>query len=331
MRIKFIHTYNDIISVGNLLEAWKEFRVGKRKRKDVQVFERNLMSNIITLHRDLAIKTYRHGGYEFFKISDPKPRNIHKATVRDRLIHHAIYRILYPFFDRIFISDSYSCRLNKGQHKGINRLRTFIYRESRRHTRTIWVLKCDVRKFFASIDHARLMQILSKYINDPDIQWLLGRVIDSFHSTKEGVGLPLGNLTSQLLVNIYMNDFDQCIKHLFRVKYYIRFADDFVIVSHDRDWLDELLPKIGDVLSERLGLDLHPDKVSVRTIVSGVDFLGWVHFTHHRVLRTSTKHRMLNRIRERGDNETTLRSYLGLLSHGNGKKLEKVIVNMTKE
>src|ERR1035437_7066874 len=107
-RIQFSHTYNNIISVENLLEAWKEFQSGKKSRKDVQEFELRLMGNILSLHRDLSTKMYKHSPYEAFNISDPKPRNIHKATVRDRLLHHALYRTLYPFFDRTFISDSFS-------------------------------------------------------------------------------------------------------------------------------------------------------------------------------------------------------------------------------
>ena len=319
MRIKFTHTYDNIISLENLLKAWREFRVGKRKRKDVQGFERNFMGNIISLHCDLLAKTYYHGGYEAFNISDPKPRNIHKATVRDRLLHHAVCRILYPFFDRIFIADSYSCRIGKGNHKPLYRFYGFGNEISRDNTRTVWVLKCDIRKFFASIDHLVLLEILEGYVVDKDIMWLLERVVGSFYSTQLGIGLPLGNLTSQLLVNIYMNKFDQFMKR------YIRYADDFVVLSHDKDMLYELLPKMGDFLEEHLKLNLHPDKVSINTIASGVDFLGWIHFPDHRVLRTTTKRRMIKRIQERKENEATLRSYLGLLSHGNTKKLQKFI------
>src|SRR3989344_6118623 len=120
MKISFSHNYEYIISLDNLLEAWGEVVRGKRGRKDVQEFELNLMGNIISLHNDLADKTYEHSSYEAFNLSDPKPRNIHKAQARDRLFHHALYRTLYPFFDKIFIADSYSCRRNKGTHKAIN-------------------------------------------------------------------------------------------------------------------------------------------------------------------------------------------------------------------
>src|ERR1035437_5603360 len=167
--------YNTIISVENLLEAWKEFLKGKRKKKDVQEFQYRLLDNILDLHTDLKNKTYTHGGYYAFNISDPKPRNIHKASVRDRLLHHAIYRELYPFFDRTFIADSFSCRFGKGMHKAVDRFRTFARKASNNHTKTVWVLKCDIRKFFASIDQNVLTEILKGYIADADIRSLLDR------------------------------------------------------------------------------------------------------------------------------------------------------------
>ena len=175
-RIQFAHPYEDIISVENLLAAWREFVRGKRKKRDVQEFQYKLMDNILALHRDLkyghgvSIFRYKHGGYKAFKISDPKPRDIHKASVRDRLLHHALYRKLYPFFDRTWIADSYSCRKGKGTHKAMKRFRQFAYKVSRNHTRTCWVLKCDIRKFFASIDHSILNDIVSRYIPDERIK-----------------------------------------------------------------------------------------------------------------------------------------------------------------
>jgi len=309
--------YNNIISIENLLEAWKEFLSGKKNRKDVQQFERNLMSNIISLHEDLSLKTYKHSEYEAFNVYDPKPRNIHKATVGDRLLHHAIYRILYPYFDRLFIHDSYFCRIGKGTHKAMNRFRDFGRMVGKNNTKKCWVLKCDVRKFFASVDHHVLLQVLNKWIDDKDVLWLLERVIKSFDP-----GLPLGNLTSQLLVNIYMNEFDQWMKHRMKIKYYIRYADDFVIIDADKDKLFELTPKITDFLAENLKLQLHPDKVFIKTLASGVDFLGWVHFPNHRVLRTVTKRRMMKKLSEKN-----LESYLGMLRHGNAYKLQEVILS----
>ena len=334
--IKFSHTYDNIISLENLLLAWKEFIKGKRSRRDVQMFEKNLMDNLFDLHHDLKNKTYKHGSYQAFKINDTKPRDIHKATVRDRLLHHAIYRILYPFFDKTFIVDSYSCRINKGTHKAINRFRDFSRKVSKNNTRSnntrsCLVLKCDIRKFFANIDHKILKNILARYITDQDILWLLGQVIDSFSTSthiSDSVyvqrGLPLGNLTSQLLVNIYMNEFDQFMKRELKVKYYIRYADDFVILSDDQKYLEDILLKISEFLENRLKLQMHPDKVYIKTLASGVDFLGWINFPSHRVLRTSTKRRMFRNL-QNNPKEEVLASYLGYLSHGDGYKLRKEI------
>ena len=145
-----------------MLTAWREFLRGKRKRQDIAEFSLHLTDNILVLHRELVDKTYKHGNYQEFKISDPKPRVIHKATVRDRLLHHALYRVLYPYFDRLFISDSYSCRKGKGTHKAINRLREYGRKVSYNNTRTVWILKCDIRKFFANIDHTVLKEIMEK-------------------------------------------------------------------------------------------------------------------------------------------------------------------------
>jgi len=130
VKIQLAHKFEDIVSLENLLKAWEEFVKGKRNKKDVQEFSFHLMNNIFSLHRDLINHTYKHGGYQAFKINDPKPRDIHKATVRDRLLHHAIYRILYPFFDRTFISESYSCRNSKGTHKAIYKLKRYFCKVS---------------------------------------------------------------------------------------------------------------------------------------------------------------------------------------------------------
>jgi RNA-directed DNA polymerase len=337
------HIFDSIISIENLLLAWKEFLKDKKQKEDVQKFQLGLMDNILTLHQDLKSKTYRHGKYIAFKINDPKPRDIHKASVRDRLLHHAIYRILYPYFDKKFIYDSYSCRLGKGTHKAINRFRDFSRKVSKNNTRNCWILKCDIRKFFANINHQILKSIIFKHMHDSDTHVLLLNIIDSFHTKNDTisamadivsfarqdlVGLPLGNLTSQLLVNVYMNEFDQYMKHKLKVKYYIRYADDFVIFSQNKSHLENLIPDISQLLNNNLKLQLHPDKLFIKTLASGVDFLGWVQFSYHRVLRTSTKRRMFRNLKENNYKEESVNSYLGMLVHGDAKKLEKAIENL---
>lgn len=183
----------------------------------------------------------------------------------------------------------------------------------------------DVKKFFASIDQDILLDILSLYITDRRTLWLLENVIRSFSSRAPGIGLPLGNLTSQLLVNVYMNEFDQFVKHCLLGKYYIRYVDDFVLLSADRTWLLRQIQPMQVFLRERLHLSLHPKKISLCTVASGVDFLGWVHFPYHRVLRTVAKRRMLERIQAHATKEI-FQSYLGMLSYGSIHRLQEEVL-----
>ena len=304
------------------MEAWTEFVKGKKQKKDVQEFQFYLMDNILSLHYDLINHKYKHGGYECFKINDPKPRIIHKATVRDRVLHRAVYRVLYPFFERTFISDSFSCQINKGTHKAVKRFRLFTNNVSKNNTKTCWILKCDIKKFFASINQNTLINILEQYISDKNILNLLEEIVFSFKPN----GLPLGNLTSQLFANVYLNEFDQFVKHKLKVKYYIRYADDFVFFSENKKYLECLINPTSNFLENELRLVLHPDKVFIKTLSSGVDFLGWVNFTDHRILRNKTKKRMFRGIKNNSSFEI-LNSYLGLVKHGNSHGLKNSIID----
>lgn len=318
--------YEDIISLENLFISWQEFLKGKKNRRDVMYFSCALSHNIYSLHTDLLRRQYTHGAYQAFNISDPKPRCIHKATIRDRLLHHTLCRILFPFFDKKFIFDSYSSRSNKGTHRAIDRFQRYFYGISKNNTKSCWVLKCDIRKFFASIDHDVLFSILEKYNLDQDTKELIQRIVASFNSGIQGKGLPLGNLTSQLLMNVYMNELDQYVKFCLKEPHYIRYADDFVVLSRDKKYLVSLVRKIDDFLKTKLNLMLHSDKVFLKTYSSGIDFLGWVHFSDHRILRISTKRKILKRVKSNPRDET-IASYAGLLKHGNTQKLLQEIQN----
>ena len=308
-------SFEDIVSVENLCAAWEEFIIGKRNKKDVQDFQLRLVDEIVLLHEELVSGLYCHGGYHQFSINDPKPRVIHKAAVRDRLLHHAIHRQLYPYFARTFIADSFSCQVGKGVHRALRCFRDAIRQVSANNRRSCWVLKCDIRKFFASIDQALLIATLRNKVGDEKVRILLEQVIASF-STCSGKGVPLGNLISQLFANIVLDELDQFVKHILRWKKYLRYADDFVFLTEDRIALEKILPQVKLFLSERLELTLHPQKVILKTVASGVDFLGWVFFEHHAVLRTKTKRRMFARIRNAPE-KAVLQSYLGVTLHGN--------------
>ncbi|MBU4274514.1 reverse transcriptase/maturase family protein [Patescibacteria group bacterium] len=327
--------FKEIISLDNLFLAWDEFKKGKRKKKDVQEFEYNLENNIFELHHELKIKIYSHSDYTSFNICDPKPRKIHKACVGDRVLHHAIFRILYPIFDKSFIFDSYSCRNAKGTHKAVSRLQMFARKTSKNRTKTCFILKCDIKKFFNSIDQDILTFLIKKKIKDTNAVWLIEKIIKSF-STLSDKGLPLGNITSQLFANIYLNELDYFIKQNLRIKHYIRYCDDFVILTSDREHLESIISVISEFLKEKLKLSLHKGKVIIKKHHQGIDFLGYVDLPYHRILRTKTKKRMLEKIKLKSLDfdkgkiskdlfNQTLQSYFGVLKHCNGHELKQKI------
>ena len=247
--------YRLIISAENLFAAWEVFKRDKRNKPDVAEFGQKVEQHIFQLRRDLQDKTYKHGPYYGFWVHDPKRRRIHKAIVRDRVLHHAIFRIINPIFEQTFIPTSFSCRVGKGTHKGVESVRDMLRAESKNGTNECWVLKCDVRKFFDSVDHSVLLSILKRRVGDAEAFGLLTKIVESY-STTEGKGIPIGNLTSQMFANIYMGELDHFIKHSLRVRRYARYTDDFVVISSNKTYLESLLPPIQDFLGEELKLEL---------------------------------------------------------------------------
>lgn len=328
-------SYSTLTSLENIFQAWSEFKKGKRKRKDVQIFERHLEDNLFGLYQALKDKTYQHGNYHSFYVHDPKQRHIHKAEVKDRTVHRLLYKYLYRLFDKTFIYDSYSCRLEKGTHKAVLRLEKFTRLVSKNYTRDCWALKLDIKRFFASVNHEVLLTLLRKKIKDKDILWLLDQIIDSFNSSGsrvrpcEAKGIPLGNLTSQVFANIYLNELDQFIKHKLKVKYYLRYADDFIILANDKQSLSRLIVYIKKFVEEYLRIELHPHKVIFRKLDWGIDFLGYIVLPHHRLPRTKTKRRIFTELRLKVGQENfnqSFQSYLGYLSHANSYKLTQQLM-----
>ena len=326
----------DVISVPNLLRAWKKFSKGKRSHPDVAAFELRLEEQIFSLHERLLRGVWTNDPYMCRCIADPKPRIVHVASVRDRVFFQAIYQQLYHIFDNTFIHDSYASREGKGTHSGVRRFEVFARKVSANYTKPAFVLKCDVRKFFDNIDHTVLFRLIVKRISDEKLLTLIHRIISSFETTG-GKGLPLGNVTSQLFANIYLNELDQFAKHTLKASYYIRYCDDFVILNQGINSMEELTEQIRDFLREKLFLELHPRKVITRKLRQGTDFLGYVSLPHYLVLRTRTKKRMLKRLASLAQNIITkedfendspvIQSYLGMLSHCKGEGLRRVIEN----
>lgn len=326
--------YERIIATANLCAAWREFKTDKMSKKDVLEFAERAEERLVALHNDLVSGAYRHGPYTRFFVHDPKQRPIAKASVRDRVLHHAICRILGPIFDKRFIFDSYASRKTKGTHAANERLREFALKLSRNNTCAVWLLKCDIRKFFDSVDHEILLGLCKARIADQAVFNLLSMIVTSFE-TRYGKGIPLGNLTSQLLANVYLDHLDQYIKRELRCKWYTRYTDDFVMLSDNKSELELMLPRVREFLHDRLQVDIHPDKIVFRKWHQGFDFLGYVHFPHHKLVRTKTVRRMFRKLADRHAHaedeagqeklEQAKQSYLGILSHARGKKFARDI------
>jgi retron-type reverse transcriptase len=336
------HTlFDQIISLDNLLLSWSEFKSGKRGKPDVQAFERSLEENLFNLHWELKNGSYRHQPYQSFLIFDPKLRQIHKAEVRDRVIHHAVFRILYPLLDPAFVFDSYSCRVGKGTHRAVKRLENFTKSASNNYRQPCYFLKCDVRKFFASVDHIILKELIARRITDSGTLKLVNQVIDSFQINL-GKGLPIGNLTSQIFANVYMDVFDKFIKHELRIKHYVRYTDDFILLSENKKYLEGLIPQMEMFLEQKLKLNLHPKKVILNKLTQGIDFLGYVVLPYHQVLRTKTKNRMFKKLgaklmkyqlgkMDRNKLRQSINSYLGVLKHCRSQNLRHWVKNIAQE
>lgn len=287
-RTPFAISFEDVVTKENLYGAWNDFVCGKRHRPDVNAFALRLSDNLHDLYSELILRQYTHGVYEEYTVCDPKKRVIHKASVRDRVVHRLLYNALYPYFDKRFIHDSYSCRVGKGTHKARDRFRHFANQVSRNYTGSCSVLKFDIKKCFASINQNILRELMRKHIKDEHLNRLIEVVIDSFNK-----GLPLGNLTSQLFVNVYLHELDHYAKQTLKIPHYIRYADDVLIIHESPDFLREIFGEMDLFLSEVLLLSTH--KEHIQSLYAGVDVLGEVFFEKYKRLRRSTERRARRR------------------------------------
>lgn len=339
--------YAEIYSYENLYQAYLEARKGKRFRPEVLGFTNNLEANLIEIQNELIWRTYQIGPYREFYVHEPKLRLIMALPFRDRVVQWAIYRVLNPRLDKRYISDSYACRPGYGVHRAVKRLQYWMRYMSRRHQR-VYVLKMDVSKYFYRIDHDILMDIFARLIDDDDLLWLLDMIYrneDPLFGLPQGVsdysscnrtagcGMPVGNLTSQMAANLYLNEVDQFIKHDLRVRRYMRYMDDMAILHHDKQYLWEIKREVEGFLANRLHLDLN-SKTTVRSVSQGVEWLGYRVWPTHIKLRKSTAQKMRKRLRylqnacSRGeatpaDLNTTWQSYRGMLKHCNSYRLQR--------
>lgn len=272
----------------NLVRAWKLASRGKRNRLPVARFAAEMDIRLVEIKKALEIGSWQPSGHRQFFVYDPKFRSIAAPPFADRVVHHAICTVIEPLFERRFIFDSYACRVDKGAHRGAARLQKFL-----RKKRTTYALKCDVSKFFASINHDVLRRIIRQTIPDPKLLNVLDLIVAGYSP-----GIPIGNLTSQLFANIYLDQLDHFIKEELRVKYYLRYMDDFIVLGENKADLTKTLAAIRAFLIDTLKLELHPRKVRLFPARLGVDFVGYVVFTDHILLRPKNVRRFAKKLRK---------------------------------
>jgi len=325
--------YSNIYDFKNLHQAY--LRAGRCKRYNLSVlqFSSKLEEELIVLQNELIWKSYHPSPYREFYVNDPKKRLIMAPAFRDRVLHHAAHNIISPLFEKKFIYDSYACRINKGTHAGVDRLHHFL-RVTQKRWSTTYCLKCDIHSFFPSVRHDKLKQMIRKTIRCKDTLWLLDLIIDSVLNGEPGI--PLGNLTSQLFANIFMDDLDHFVKEQLRLIYYIRYMDDFVILLNNKRRLEEIKREIACFLCLK-GLVLN-SKTSIFPIKQGIDFLGYRIWPTHRLLRKSSirrakrKYRAFARRYKNGEIskdkiKQSLMSWLGHAGHCNSYNTRKQVTD----
>jgi hypothetical protein len=287
--------YRRVCAWDNLLLAYRKASKGKRGKASVAQFEYHLEDNLIILQAELGARTYRPGAYYSFYIHDPKRRRISAAPFRDRVVHHALCNIIERIFERGFIYDSYANREGKGNHRALDRAQSY----ARRYR---YVLPCDVRQFFPSVDQAILRHILARKLHDPDVMWLVDQILasgvgvlseeyqmvwfpgDDLLAVHRPRGLPIGNLSSQFWANCYLDSFDHFVKRELRCPAYLRYVDDMLLFGDDKrqlwDWKGAIIERTA-----RLRLTIHEARAQVRPVTEGFPFLGFVVYPHKRRLK----------------------------------------------
>lgn len=293
--------YNEICSIENLWLADEIARKGKKNQKSVIEHDMNRSGNLVELNRALICREYKTSRYTVFKIRDKKERTIYRLPYYpDRIVHHAIMNKLEPIFISTFTADTYSCIKGRGISGAYNNLKQAL----KDTNNTVYCLKIDIRKFYPSINHEILKQLIRRKIKDADLLWLLDEIIDSAD------GLPIGNYLSQYLANYYLSYFDHWIKEQLCVRYYFRYCDDIVVLGADKDYLHGILRKMKEYLFDRLRLTVKDNYQVFPVKDRGIDFVGYVFYHTHILLRKSIK-KAFARMLKYNRNDKSIAAYKG--------------------
>jgi hypothetical protein len=334
--------FQEITNFNNLYRAYLKARKGKRNRASTVLFDLELESNLFELRNELINKTYKVSKYNTFKIYQPKERDIMSLPFRDRIVQQAIVtHVIEPIFGRHFIKQNVACQKGKGTHFGLKISGQYLQKQFY-ETGGGYILKCDISKYFYRIQHSVLKEQYRKLIKDKDVIWLLDLIVDS---TDGDEGIPIGNLTSQYFALLYLSEFDHFVKESLRIKYYIRYMDDFLLIHPDKEYLKCCLRVIKKYLDEKLKLELN-SKTNIFPLRNGVDFL-WFHtyITKTgkiiRKLRQDSKRRMKHKMkffvkaykngwRSMKEIKPVIASWTGHAKHGNTYQLRKKIFSKYK-
>lgn len=350
--MKFIkNLYDDICTFENLYLAYKNARKNKRFREEVLDFSSNVEEYLMDIRKELVEQTYKVGKYREFFVYEPKKRLIMALPFRDRVVQWAIYQKLNPYYTKGYVTDSFACIEGRGAHQAIQRLHYWLKQVGRKPDKYFY-LKLDISKYYYRVDHDALVDILSRKIKDIKLMNVLEDIIrcktHSFglpiEATLEDIdvrldnkGMPIGNLTSQMFANIYLNELDQYIKRKLRIHYYIRYMDDVIILHESKEELHKIKNQIEEFLMEKLKLNLN-NKTAIRPVTLGIEFVGYKVWNTHIKLRKSTSLKMKRRLKylkkqyEQGEIEfedirATMASYFGLMKHSNSYNLKSKLLD----
>ncbi|MDL2005825.1 reverse transcriptase/maturase family protein [Vibrio parahaemolyticus] len=333
--------FEQIIQFENLMAAAHDAQKGKRFKAPVMRYMSNVEENLINTQNHLIWGSYVPSQHRRFCVYEPKMRTISAPPFHDRVVHHAIHRVIEPIIDKRFIFDSYACRVGKGTHSAADRVQRFI-RIVKKNNGKVFALKADISKFFNSINHATLKCVIGKHIGCKRTLALLERIVDHSDTDTDGVGIPIGNLTSQLFANLYLNELDQFVKHGLRERFYARYMDDFVVIHHDKSHLQRVRKQIEDWLWVNLQLKTNnKTQVFPVGIVRGraLDFVGYRIYATHKTLRKCTEKRFKHKVKvlrrlysigEVGLDEVrpVVCSYIGCASHANAYNLISSVLSV---
>lgn len=345
------NVYKTLCTYENLYEAYLQARKYKRYRDEVLKFSYNLEEELWDIKDELINHSYKVGGYREFYVFEPKQRLIMALPFKDRVIQWGIYQLLNPIFDKTYIDDSYGCRVGKGTLRAVQRLHYWLKQVGKKEEK-FYYLKLDVSKYYYRVDHEILINILRKKIKDDEMIELLKTIINydgtlfglkvngdvnNPEDRLSGKGIPIGNLTSQMFANLYLNELDQYCKRILSIKYYVRYMDDIIILSNDKKKLHEYKELIQTFVEEKLKLNLNK-KTTIRPISLGIEFVGYRLWPTHIKIRKSTSMKMRKRLKyvkkqfERNQLpfekvNATVQSYMGILKHCNSFRLQNKIFN----